>query len=147
MITKFKKQDLLLKNQSGFSIVEFIVVAVTISVLASIAVPNFKVFKSKTYNQIAHSDYKNILRAMDIEQSDPDTSISYSILNRRGQSMLPQALDTVGLSDGVHLRYATRTQLRRNTITKSLEVTHTKGDLIYRMRQVNNVRREQVINK
>jgi type IV pilus assembly protein PilE len=53
-------------NDSGFSLVELIIIVATIAILSAIAFPQFTVYRTRTLNTAAQSDLKNAALAQEV---------------------------------------------------------------------------------
>jgi type IV pilus assembly protein PilA len=62
------------KNESGFTIIELLVVCAIIGVLATLALSNFSLFKGNALNATAASDARTLLPAADLASNDESTT-------------------------------------------------------------------------
>ncbi|MEA2624573.1 MAG: hypothetical protein QOD06_618 [Candidatus Binatota bacterium] len=110
-------------NQSGFSIIELLIVSLMIGILAALAIPNYALLKTNAYNSSAASDARNISPAAELVASNnglPDPVV----LDGTGGPVagLPGATtseNTFGVVNVQANRY-------------SIETFHERGTLCYR---------------
>lgn len=132
------------RSEAGFSLIEVIVVAAVIGVLAALAIPNFQEFRTRAYNTTALRDYTNIKIAMYAEGADPETTPSFIFFNREVPGPLPNPMSQVSLSADVRLYYAYRLNFFNFFDLTAIQIAHTKGDRGYRYLEINGDRLEQV---
>ena len=114
------------KNESGFTLIELMIVIAIIGVLAAIAIPMFSSYQIKSYNSTALADLRNL----------QTTQIS---LNADNGDYEPLGI-TVGNGTPVTVGNTTISISNKNSICASVDATktsfiviskHTKGDTAY----------------
>ena len=98
----------MLSIENGFSLIEVLVTASVIGVLAATAIPTFIDYRTGAYDDTARVDARNIFTALLAEGADPDNTPAVLVFNQLGPQRLPGALNTVSISSGVRLLYAMR---------------------------------------
>ena len=123
-----------LKCKKGFTLIEVMIVIVIIGILAAIAIPNFKLFRTKTNDTVALSDARNLVDSV-INATLDEEDVDYN------QGAVPAGgdvgvTDTFGnlrnpvfiLSPGVQATIAGTTNILPNGTTAfSALVSHTDG--------------------
>ena len=114
MLTKFTK-----KKESGFTLIELMIVIAIIGILAAIAIPQFAAYRKRSYNAAAESDLRNAATAQEAYYVD-NATYTTGIANIEG------ATYGLYLSDKVGLDIVTATA---NTYV--MTAAHSSGDKTY----------------
>jgi len=65
-------QSYVLKNESGFTLVELLVCVAIIGILSAIAIPQFAEYRQRGFDARAKSDLKNAITAQEALAADPN---------------------------------------------------------------------------
>ncbi|MCB0309655.1 MAG: prepilin-type N-terminal cleavage/methylation domain-containing protein [Bdellovibrionales bacterium] len=134
-----------MSEESGFTLVEVVVVTVLIAILAAIAIPNFAQFKNRSYQAVVRSDYAHLKMALEAQADDPEVGLGNFIMaNQIGPKVLPAPLDKVSLSPEVRLQTALKIELLGFLSVTLVQLSHEKLTETYRFLEINGVRTEQV---
>ena len=79
MLTKFTK-----KNESGFTLIELMIVIAIIGILAAIAIPQFAAYRKRSYNSAANADLRNAATAQEAYYVDYSTYASGDVAKISG---------------------------------------------------------------
>ena len=106
-----------MKNKKGFTLIELMIVVGIISILASIAIPNFLTYKTKAYDISAKSDLKNAYTAAQAYFAEnPAGTVTFAILEANGYVATAGVLVTVGVGTQAGL---------------DMSSVHASGDVTY----------------
>jgi len=70
MLAKFIKKD-----ESGFTLIELMIVIAIIGILAAIAIPQFSAYRTRSYNSAAQADLRNAATAQEAYYVDVQTYV------------------------------------------------------------------------
>ncbi|MFH0786992.1 MAG: prepilin-type N-terminal cleavage/methylation domain-containing protein [Pseudomonadota bacterium] len=71
MLAKFIKKD-----ESGFTLIELMIVIAIIGILAAIAIPQFSAYRTRSYNSAAQADLRNAATAQEAYYVDAQTYVN-----------------------------------------------------------------------
>lgn len=138
-------------RESGFSLIELLVSVAIVTILAAIAVPEYKQYKSRAYNSVAQQFLKNLVVATVTGHIDYKADGSYSI--RRTPSSANYFINCSNPSDQCNaetllpgLTYLPNTSMNLEVSSKIDAATaHCKGDrnMVYSESNVGLVGNEQ----
>lgn len=113
-----------MSRDSGFTLIEIVVVVAIVAILAALAVQNYWMFKVNAYDSTAASDTRNVAPAAELAASE-GLSLVIPVSDPNG-GPVPE-LPGVVISPGV----IGTIEIGANTYT--IELTHTGGALEYRL--------------
>ena len=108
-----------LRERSGFTLIELMLVIAIIGILAAIAIPQFSAYRKRSYNSAAMSDLKNATTAQEAYFVDYQTYTSV-IANITGT--------TYGLYTSQNV---TASVVSANVTTYQMTSSHSSGDKTY----------------
>ncbi len=76
-----KSEKLLARNDQAFTLIELLVVVSIILVIATIAIPQYALYKKGSHNKMARSDLRNLVTAQEATFIDQDLYVSCSNSN------------------------------------------------------------------
>jgi type IV pilus assembly protein PilA len=106
-------------NKKGFTLIELMIVIAIIGILAAIAIPQFIVYRTRSYNSSADADLRNACTAQEAYFVNESTYTN-TIGNLTG---IPYGLY---ISDKVEFQ-----NVRGGITTYHMEAYHTSGDVTY----------------
>lgn len=109
-------------KQSGFTLMELLIVATIIGVLAALAFSNYALFKANAYNATAESDARNLSPAAELAAADAQNSTTIALGGAGGPvAGLPGATTSPGTVGFVTI----------DANHYFIETEHPKGSLRY----------------
>jgi len=107
------------RMKKGFTLIELMIVIAIIGILAAIAIPQFSIYRKRSYNSSANADLKNACTAQEAYFVDESTYTS-TIGNITGSSYGLYTSDKVVFS-----------QCTGDTVSYTMKAYHTSGDITY----------------
>jgi len=114
-----------IKEKSGFTLVELLIVIVVLVILTAIAIPSYTVITSKARETAAEAEMQNIAKALEVYSSEKDTYPS--------EADYPDVLITSGIMQSVpeydpwKISYTYSSISENNYILKSFGINKVDG--------------------
>lgn len=136
------------KKQKGLTVIEFLILAVTVGALFRLAVPNFYEFRLRAADASAFLVYQNVRNSfLEYSNQNIEATPTALIFNQRGPGSLPSPFSKIKLSENIRVNYLISLHYPGFFDLSALEVSHDLGRHYYRMIWINNRHVEQVVEK
>jgi len=133
-------------GESGFTLVEVLIVTAIISILASTALANYANYQTRARDITAISDYRNLKTAV-LDEAFNLTVPDYQFVGLTGPGILPAPLQAAVLSKNIDLIRVSRQNVGSPVQEViRIELEHVGGAFEYHYTSVDGVVVEQVIS-
>jgi len=108
--------------KGGFTLIELMIVIAIIGILAAIAIPQFSVYRTRSYNSSANADLRNACTAQE----------AYFVNKSKYTSLIGDLTGSpYGLYTSNKVRFLPAGSQRGSITTYHMEAYHTSGDVTY----------------
>ena len=109
-------------NKKGFTLIELMIVIAIIGILAAIAIPQFSVYRTRSYNASANADLRNACT----------TQEAYFVNKSKYTSLIGDLTGPpYGLYTSDKVRFLPAANQRGTITSYHMEAYHTNGDITY----------------